>query len=147
MSRPAPVLGAGNRGLNETVMPQGLILAALGCAAAAASASAVDAETRIAADRPALLCRASAEAPAVLVLLALDSGPDGEASGRLAVTADTGETTQIGLFPGGPFAAGDGAARQFLLPGGTATRCWQVALTGPGTASIALAPAPGTTPD
>lgn len=119
-------------------------MAALGCAAAA---SAAGNEAQIAPDRPALLCRASAEAPAVLVLLALEAGPDGEAGGRLAVTADTGETTQIGLFPGGPFAAGEGTARQFLLPGGTATRCWQVALTGPGTARVALAPRPDSAPD
>lgn len=129
------------------MMPSGLTLAALGCAAAAATASAAGTEARIVPDRPALLCRASADAPAVLVLLALEAGPDGEAGGRLSVTADTGETTRIGLFPGGPFTAGEGAARQFLLPGGAETRCWQVALTGPGTARVALAPRPGAASD
>lgn len=60
-------------------------------------------------------------------------------SGPLAVTADTGEETVIGLFPGGPFTAASVAeARRFFLPGSPETRCWTVELAGDGSAEVTL---------
>lgn len=58
---------------------------------------------------------------AVLVVFALTGG-------TLSVTADNGETSQIGLFPAGAFDSGeDGEPRRFFLPGDTNVTCWDVA--------------------
>ncbi len=74
---------------------------------------------------------------AVLALHALDPADNGPP--RISVAADTGETTQIGLFPGGPARpGGETEARRFFLPGDTATRCWDISLVGEGTAAITL---------
>ncbi len=73
----------------------------------------------------------------VLVLHEVSTDPDG--APLLKVTADTGETTQIGLFPAGPFrAATSDQAQRYFLPGSGETRCWDVAMEGGGSARISL---------
>lgn len=122
----------------------GMALAAL-CCAATAGPSPATAPVAVTADHPATLCLvdvtpAAMPRRAVLVLTAYR--PQGEAGGRLTVAADTGETTLIGMFPGGPFEAADPAsARRYLLPGGPDSRCWTIGIDGEGTANIFLEPA------
>ncbi|MDP5308848.1 hypothetical protein [Paracoccus spongiarum] len=95
----------------------------------------------ITARQPVTLCDAAGrpgDLRAVLTVLSLTSPEDGTAPApRIAVEADTGETTLIGLFPANDLSDPD-AARQFFLPGGGAARCWTLRLTGPGRAQVTL---------
>ena len=71
---------------------------------------------------------------AVLALHAATAGAP-----PLRVTADTGEETTLGVFPGGAVAAASPQeASRFFLPGSPETRCWTVALTGGGSARVTL---------
>ena len=57
----------------------------------------------------------------------------------LLVTADTGEETTLGVFPGGAFAAASALdASRFFLSGSPETRCWTVAVSGDGSARVTL---------
>lgn len=70
-------------------------------------------------------------------VLALHSATAG--ASPLLVSADTGEETTLGLFPGGAFAAGSPLdATRFFLPGSPETRCWTVAISGDGAARVTL---------
>lgn len=109
--------------------------------AASSGAAGATPATSVALDagHPATLCLEGAADAAegrrrpVLVVHAQDGG-------GLSVAADTGESTLIGLFPGGGFDSRDGSAeaQRFFLPGGPATRCWQIALQDGRAARIGL---------
>lgn len=90
------------------------------------------------ADAPATLCLESSPPQdgsrrrAVLVIHALNGT-------GLTVTAETGQTSQIGIFPGQPFDSGTGAEPQrHFLPGGDQARCWQIAVQGGESARVGL---------
>lgn len=109
----------------------GLALTTLcGAAMAAPAMSAV-----LMADQPVTLCiDAAPDTRPVLMLRQLHPDEGGEMPGRIAVEADTGETTLLGLFGVSASPTGGG----FLLPGTEATRCWILHLSGPGRAEVAL---------
>lgn len=68
----------------------------------------------------------------VLVIYALSGA-------GLAVAADNGEKTRIGLFPGNGFDNADGSdVQRHFLPGAPSTRCWTVAVDDGQTARVGL---------
>lgn len=131
----------------DAVLALGLSLAALCCAAGSGAGM----SATLGPGSTATLCRDAPLAEAagrrpVLVTRATDGLADAQAgsdsatavvTGQIAVEADTGETTLLGLFPGIQSGEAD-QERRFLLPGGAETRCWTIRLDGEGRAGVAL---------
>lgn len=110
----------------------------LACATLAAlpgaAATAPQAGTPITAAQQVSLCLSAADGAARRRAVLRVAPLAGEQAGRLTVTANTGEVTEIGAFPTGDA----GQEQRYFLPGNEHTTCWIVEHKGRGAARMSI---------